>query len=306
MTLHGAFYLFPLLPPELRDCIWELSLSNASVTAVLFQQAGSNFKRGNIYLRSTDWDVLTIAQTCREARSAMNSVCQLVRLPKELQYNDGKRSPEGLQLVWINFDVNVFYFGAGLGLFAQRCMVEPLSLVLGDRIKCAALWLRKGSRRKWEDTLACFQIFAREYTLLESIVLYYDKGGEGDRIGRLELCELLRAEGPLPDGLKAALGGHHLGIISSCCREDSAIAYRENSTTTTPKRGEWYEDAVDSCRQIFHENDREPPIITLVSSAVLWEEAKTVMESIYTMNRVSERLLSLRCREVGSSSGTAQ
>lgn len=95
-VMDQSFTLFPELPPELRQEIWRISLTQ--------EWEYSSFKRVGRQVKLVGRINQSVPKACREARDIMKSALTEVEAKWSTKYHHG-----GLFHGWINFDRHLFF-----------------------------------------------------------------------------------------------------------------------------------------------------------------------------------------------------
>ncbi|OTA53815.1 hypothetical protein K449DRAFT_401377 [Hypoxylon sp. EC38] len=96
--MNQSFKLFPQLPPEIRQQIWRITLTQ--------DWEYTTFKRDGRRIKIVGKINLAVRQACREARSMM----KLVLTKEELSPPTGYQH-DHIFLGWFNYDRHLFFFG---------------------------------------------------------------------------------------------------------------------------------------------------------------------------------------------------
>ena len=141
----AMFHPFPRLPPEIRQKIWHIALTEWSASAVTSRDR-----------RAEPWSLIqgtsSIGQVCYEARLAMTKICAQIQIPPD-------------DHLWLHSETEILFLG--LASEANE-LLEALDAVAWPGVAhVAIIW------SSWVDIAACFREFPRTCQSLRSILILF-------------------------------------------------------------------------------------------------------------------------------------
>ncbi|KAH8666845.1 hypothetical protein BX600DRAFT_436223 [Xylariales sp. PMI_506] len=158
MDQPRTFHPFARLPSELRIAIWEVALSGAYVTVVARAREQPRESR-EVTLTPAGWDVGSIGEACREARSLVEGRFYRLELPPHVRCRWPCRA-----IHWLDFSTAVLYFESGHGIFDR---ISTLAEMYGTQLRYVAV-----SFTSWYEVVSSFSHFAAHYDALQAIFIY--------------------------------------------------------------------------------------------------------------------------------------
>ena len=139
------FHPFPRLPPEIRQKIWHIALTEWSASAVTSRDR-----------RAEPWSLIqgpsSIGQVCYEARVAMTMTCGRIQTAP----NDH---------LWLHFETGILFLGPANQAHELLKTLDPVAWPSLAHV--AIIW------SSWVDIAACFREFPRTCQSLASVLILY-------------------------------------------------------------------------------------------------------------------------------------
>ena len=139
------FQLFTILPPEIRQKIWHIALTEWSAVAVARRDQHTeplSLMHGTSF----------VAQVCYESRLAMTNICTQIQIPPNKH-------------LWLHSETEILFLG--LASEANE-LLEALDAVAWPGVAhVAIIW------SSWVDVVACFREFSRTCQSLRSILILF-------------------------------------------------------------------------------------------------------------------------------------